>query len=125
MTRKLFIICMCILPYNEIRDFVEKNEKEFDTYDYKFQFTGKGKLVKDSVTVGSGTISGSSSITRKSNSDSTSKTCFVYDYTVNGVRLQAKAHSDGDGEMIDYIAIDGKFLDKESIRKVLALAEKN
>lgn len=101
-----------------IGDYVEKHMEDFDTYEYNQRGSCKVKLEKDNVAVGSGIMSGSIRVTQDSES-----AIQVYDITVNGVRLQTKAHSDGEGVIFDYIALDGNFFDKESIRKLLALTE--
>lgn len=96
---------------------------EMNTDDYpqlievKLMTTRKGDLLdSDKTKVGTGTLSGEFTLTADGIS-----TVFIYDYVVNDVRIQAKIRglSSSSEPVIDYIAVNGKFFDKESITKLL------
>ena len=101
---------------NAIEVYIEGHEDEFDTYEYNFKFSYNVKLLKKDVVVGSGIYSGLNSKTKTSTLNTQ-----VLNVTTNGVKSQIKVHSEGEGIIIDYVALDGEFFDKESIRKLQAL----
>ncbi len=106
---------VCDFLLNNTSKFKDSNLKAYT--DEETKKTTMKVIDEKGITIGIGT-----EIEKDTSINDEEKSVWVYDFTVNGSRIQCKIrYSEKEGGSIDYFALDGVFFDKASCEKLMDL----